>query len=111
MDNFNNRNLYPEDDWQNISTPILKEQNILNQESSEEVSVSNKKPSKHPVLTIQLILAICVLLFLFTLKFLGAPLFDTITSWYDNEISKSVIFNGDFENFDFSSVFATADES
>lgn len=112
MDNFDNRNIYPEDDWQSISTPIVKtevsDSEIINDES--EIITKTRKHSKHPVLTLQLTLALCVLLFLFVLKILGTPVYNSVMSWYESEISRSVIYNGDFENFDFSNLFATSDE-
>ncbi len=111
MDNFNERGFYPEEDWQSLSTPVVKED--TSDDNCDSVPAGPQKinkHSKHPVLTVQLTFAICVLLFLFVLKFMGAPVFDTIISWYKSEISESVIYNGDFESFDFSSLFSTADE-
>lgn len=114
MDNFNNRNFYPDDDWQNISQPIVKNEaadtdDLSLEEEREELKV--KKHSKHPVLTVQLTVSLCVLLFLFIIKFLGAPIFTAVMAWYENEISKSVIYDGDFESLDFSAFFATNDEN
>lgn len=112
MDNFNERQIYTEDDWQSLSTPIVKRAETATEDINPEPlnQYKVKQNSKHLVLTIQLTFAICVLLFLFVLKFLDTPLFDTIMSWYDTKSSESVIFNGDFESLDFSSLFATADE-
>lgn len=114
MDNFNDRDFYPEDDWQSLSSPVVKKEvtSVENYDSDTEPEVpqSPKRRSKHPVLTIQLTFAICVLLFLFVLKFMGTPAFDTVITWYKTEISKSVIFDGDFDSLDFSTLFATADE-
>lgn len=112
MDNFNNRNVYPDDDWQSISTPVVKTEYTQPEvDTLEEVAISkSKKHSKHPVLTIQLTLSLCVLLFVFIIKFLSTPLYDKVIAWYQSEISKSVVYNFDFENLDFSSVFSTPDE-
>lgn len=112
MDNYNNRNFYPDNDWQSISQPVVKTEvadTDLTQEEAQ-VEVKAKKHSKHPVLTIQLTVSLCVLLFLFIIKFLGTPLYTAVMTWYEKEISKSVIYNGDFESMDFSSLFATDDE-
>ncbi len=111
MDNFNNRNIYPDDDWQSLSTTIVKTENPDVNDDEPEVIEKPKKRSKHPVLTLQLTISLCALLFLFILKFLGTELYTAVINWYENEISKSVIYNGDFESFDFSSVFATGDEA
>lgn len=112
MENFNNRNLYPDDDWQSISQPVVKSEeedsNFTSQEPKTEPKP--KRHSKHPVLTFQLTVSLCVLLFLFIIKFLGTPLYTWVMTWYENEISKSVIYDGDFEGLDFSSLFATDDE-
>lgn len=113
MDNFNNRNFYPDDQWQNISEPVIKSEaadtDALPLEEPQE-EPKPKRHSKHPVLTFQLTVSLCVLLFLFIIKFLGTPLYSAVMSWYENEISKSVIYDGDFENLDFSALFATNDE-
>lgn len=113
MDNLNNNGFYSEDQWQNLSTPVVKTEYTEPEEDfSETGSVKKReKHSKHPVLTIQLTLSLCVLLFVFIVKFLSTPLYEGIMRWYDYEISKSVIYNFDFENLDFSSIFATPDES
>lgn len=113
MDNFNNRNFYPDDDWQSISQPIVKSDASEDDTPLEETNqeVKERQHSKHPVLTIQLTVSLCILLFLFIIKFLGTPVYSAIITWYEDEISKSVIYNGEVENFDFSSLLATSDES
>lgn len=113
MDNFNNNNYYPEDEWQRISTPMIKSTDDENHQFSDgDEAVSKvKKPNKHPVLSFQLIVVLVALLFIFAVKFLGLPLYSSVISWYNKEISKSVIYNGNFESFDFSSVFSTEDEA
>lgn len=110
MDNFNNNNIYPDDQWQSLSTPIVKTEAADAADEEPEVTVKPKKHSKHPVLTLQLTISLCALLFLFILKFLGTELYNSVINWYEKEISKSVIYNGDFESLDFSSLFSTADE-
>ncbi len=112
MDNFNNRNLYPEDEWQSLSVPVVKKEYSEPQEEVTDAVATPKreKHSKHPVLTIQLTLSLCVLLFIFIIKFLSTPFYDKVMDWYRTEISKSVVYNFDFESLDFSSVFATPDE-
>lgn len=113
MDNLNNRDFNFNDEWQSLSEPVIKTEHT--EPESVEISENNfserKKHSKHPVLTIQLTLSICALLFIFLIKFLSTPLYEKVMAWYDYEISKSVVYNFDFENLDFSSVFATPDES
>lgn len=111
MDNFNDRDFYAENDWQSISQPVVKAE--LKDAETEQINTSDKpkKQSKHPVLTLQLTLSLCLLLFLFIVKFLGPQLYTAVISWYEDEISKSVIYNGDFEGFDFSSLFSTDDEA
>ena len=112
MDNFNINDVYSENDWQDVSTPVIKEEAISeNSNENNLIKEKAKKHNKHPVLTLQLTVALCVLLFLFVLKFIGTPVFESIMSWYKTETSKSLIFNGDFESFDFSSLFATSDEA
>ena len=113
MDNFNDRNFYGDDDWQTTSTPVVKtfEDELPQEEDDVKNSPKVKRNSKHPVLTFQLTVAIIALLLVFGLKFLGMPLYETVVKWYEEEISKSVIYNGDFENFDFSLIFATEDEA
>lgn len=108
MDNFNNSNILDDDNWQSFQAPIVKSDETT---EAPQVEIKPKKQSKHPILTIQLIISLCALLFLFVIKFLGAPIYNTIMSWYESEISKSVIYNGNFESFDFSTLFSTADES
>ncbi len=113
MDNFNNKDFYNDEEWQSISTPVVKTEYTEPEEEAVELKPERKaqKHSKHPVLTIQLTLSLCVLLFIFLIKFLSAPLFEKVIEWYEYEISKSIIYNFDFENLDFSSVFSTPDES
>lgn len=113
MDNFNNKDIYSDNDWQNVSTPTVKPLKSDCEDDTEELLVkeSKNRRSKAPVLTFQLVVVMCVLLFLFILRFLNVPAFDRVMDWYKLEISKSVIFSGDFENFDFTSIFATSDEA
>lgn len=113
MDNFNNKEFYRDEQWQSVSTPVVKTEYTEPEEEVFEVPLSEKheKHSKHPVLTIQITLSICVLLFIFIVKFLSAPLYEKVIGWYQQEISKSVVYNFDFESLDFSSVFSTPDEN
>lgn len=73
-------------------------------------SVSYVKINKHPVLTFQLVIVMSVTLFMFIIKFCSADLFSVIINRYEAEISKSIIYNGDFDSLDFSGVFSTDDE-
>ena len=112
MYNINN-NFYRDDDWQSTSTPIVKtydDENFLTEDNGE-FGRKAKKHSKHPVLTFQLIVVLSLLLLFFVVKFFSESLYNTVISTYRKEISKSVIYNGDFESFDFSSIFATDDEA
>lgn len=115
MDNFNNGNMYPEmrQDWQSLSTPVIKTEpeSDFNDSLESNASPSEKRHSKHPVLTLQLILVLCVLLFLFALKFLSPPFFESVMTFYEAQISKSVLINGDFESLNYASLFASDDEA
>lgn len=113
MDNFINNNFPSEADWQSTSTPIVKtfDEDEFQSSDKDEVLLKAKKHSKHPVLTVQLTVVLVALLLIFAIKFLSEPLFSTVISWYKKEISKSVIYNGDFESLDFSEIFATKDEA
>ena len=109
MDNYNyNQN----DDWVSLSQPVVKtEQDTEAFENQEDnVAKYTKQKSKHPVLTFQLTVSLCILLFLFIVKFLSAPLYSAVIDWYESQLSQSVIYNGDFESSDFSALFATRDE-
>ena len=116
MDNFKNINTY-HSDWQSLSQAVEKHDSdyVADTEGvSEEFDLNNTerkaKGSKHPVLFIQLVLCLCVLLFFFLIKFLSEPLYTYVLSWYNSQLSSSVIYNGDFESFDYSAIFSTADE-
>lgn len=113
MDNFINSNFSSEADWQSTSTPIVKtfDGEEFQGSDEEKVLLKTKKRSKHPVLTVQLTVVLVGLLLIFALKFLSEPLYSTVISWYQKEISKSIIYNGNFESFDFSEIFATKDEA
>lgn len=112
MDNYSNKSFYSDEEWQSLSTPVVKKEYTepASEEFIEPKAKKPKKPSKHPVLTVQLTLSLCVLLFVFVLKILSAPFYDKVLTWYENEISNSITYNFDFESVDFSSVFATPDE-
>ena len=112
MDNFNNKDFYHNNEWQSISTPVVKTEYSEPEEEVAEDYLREKvaKQSKHPVLTIQLTLSLCVLLFIFLIKFLSVPLYEKVMWWYEQEISKSIVYNFDFESLDFSTIFATPDE-
>ena len=115
MDNFNKSNLYYEDEWQSTSIPIVKtvEDDHAHIQTEDDVKSPHqkKKHSKHPVLTFQLTVTLVALILVFGLKFLSKPLYEIVINWYQQEISESVIYNGDFESFDFSLIFATNDEA
>lgn len=113
MDNSYN-NLYSnETEWQSLSTPVMKkEETAENIEDSELIKAPReRRHSRFPVLSFQLTVSLCALLLLFGIKFAAEPLFEKVMTWYETEISKSVIFNGDFENLDFSALFSTHDEA
>jgi len=108
MDNFENLNSYPENNWQSLSEPIVK---LEEPQPDVQAVPKAKKLPRHPVLTIQLTLCLCALLFLFIVKFMAYPLYSKIITWYESQISRSVIYDGDFESFDFSTLFSTTDEA
>lgn len=113
MDN-SYENLYSQkEDWQSLSTPILKEETTDEKfDNPEEIRPEKeKRHSKFPVLTFQLTVSLLVLLLLFIIKFAYEPLFTKIITWYEAEISRSVIYNGDFESLDFSALISTPDEA
>lgn len=113
MDNSYNDLYSQKEDWQSLSTPILKEETPdENLGNPEEIRPEKeKRHSKFPVLTFQLTVSLLVLLLLFIIKFASEPLFTKIITWYEAEISRSVIYNGDFESLDFSALISTLDEA
>ena len=113
MDNFNNSDGFMDDNWQKISYERHKsdDESVLTDRYDDKVDVINSpKKSRSPVLSLQLILTLCLLLFLFVMKFLGLPLYDVVIAKYNSYMSESVIYDGDFNKFDFSFLNSTADE-
>lgn len=99
--------------WQNVSAPIVKfdSEQLESPKNLDSTPAKVKHPGKHPVLTFQLVVALCVLLLLFAIKFADNSLYSRIISLYQTKISESVIFNGDFESLDFSFLMSTDDEA
>lgn len=103
MDNYN-----PHDFYEDNNSALNSFDDNLSEAKPD--AADNKKINKHPVLTLQLLLVLCVTLFLFVVKFCSADLFSVIINRYESEVSKSLIYNGDFDSFDFSDIFSTDDE-
>lgn len=79
-------------------------------DNSQTIATQKKNVNKHPLLTIQLVVALCALLFLYILKFTGAPFFDYIIGIYQTAMNESVVFDSDTKELDYSWLFATDDE-
>lgn len=99
--------------WQSVSAPIVKfdSEQLEPPQNLDSASPKAKHQSKHSVLAFQLVVALCVLLLLFAIKFADNSLYNRLISLYQAKISESVIFNGDFESLDFSFLMSTDDEA
>ncbi len=100
-------NLRPDELFENDSFDISYPDDGLTERKSE--SAEYIKVNKHPVLTFQLVIVLCVTLFLFVVKFCSADLFSVIIKSYETEVSKSIIYDGD-SSFDLTGLFSTDDE-
>lgn len=113
MDNFNNSDGFLDNNWHELYYERHKpeDETELIGQHDDKIDVTDKiRKYKSPVLTFQLILALCLLLFLFVIKLLNLPLYDFVMSKYNVYMSESVIYDGNFKDFDFSFLSSTADE-
>ncbi|MGN0452757.1 MAG: hypothetical protein ACI4GZ_03035 [Ruminococcus sp.] len=117
MDNLNyTQNDFEElSEWTDLSQPVFKEDSGRDAEpeaeKTEEISEKNaKKRLRSPVLTVQLILCLLVLIFMFTAKTFFYDFYSEIKAQYDEYIYATIYSDQDFSGFDFSSLFETTSD-
>lgn len=113
MDNY--IDTYYEQEWNELTTPVIKNDNAdEDQLLSNDVSVNKatkKERISSPVLTLQLILCLSILTILFLFKTFAFDLYSVVKNWYDSEVQSTLYFSGDFSDLDYSSLFSsTLDE-
>lgn len=110
MDNYNNENF--RDDWTRVGTPVYKSF----KENTDDISdiLTNDTVSKDTkrkivlfgsVVSLQLIICLLVLIFSYICSAFFADKFKNIKEIYDDEIYASMLFDGNLEDVDYSSVF------
>lgn len=116
MDNFTN--IY-DDSWTELAKPVTKAELTEGDNESEKESQTEPKQGKGanknrhlttPIITIQLVLCLIVLTFLFLCKTFSIDLYREIKAFYDKEISANLISSGDFSSHDYSELFASSDD-
>lgn len=106
MENSSLQEPINDNQWQALSAPVFKE----TEETEKIESHEEKKRHRHPVLTFQIVAVLCVLLFLFTLKFLSIDVFDIVMNKYSELMSESLIYSGNSDNRNLVLSTATTDE-
>ncbi len=100
-------NLRPDEIFEDENSFVNSFDDTIPEQKRDNEKITRK--TKYPVLTFQLVVVLCITLFLFIVKFCSADLFSVIMDRYEKEISKSVIYDGD-DTRDISGFFSTDDE-
>ncbi len=111
MDNY--IDAYDEKEWSLLTPPVMKDEASADTQSSySEIKENTKKKNRvsSPVLTIQLVICLLLLIFLFLAKTFAVDTFDKIKLWYDTELSASLFFSGDFSELDYSQILGSTED-
>lgn len=116
MDNLNYAKDFKDEQWISLSEPVMAEPVSLdNLEIPEDIEPDKSEPKKKksikaPIVTIQLIVFLAVLLFLFLSKTFLPDIFDTFKATYDREIKSTMFSNGDFKSNSYLSFFTSSSD-
>ena len=112
MDNLNPIMIRDADEWTCLENPVFKQDlaecSSAAEGKSDSLSVNKKKPIKitSPVLTFQLVIVLLILITSFLSKTFFFEKYHLIKECYDEEITASMIFDGEFGSLDYSEFFS-----
>ena len=101
-----------QDDWVNLSEPAAFEA-VETESVKESVLQPEKKTHRAviaPVLTFQLVVTILILISIFLIKFFLPEFYFKVQKCFDTEMSRSMITDGDFSDFDYQQFFSSSND-
>lgn len=111
-ENFSNEITY-EDGWKNVSEPEYS-YSVKNDDTEPQKENPQLKPKKthnsQVLITAQLVICIVIVIVALIIKTIGGDIYSFASEWYYSELNKSIIAEGNAQDYKLSEIFGTATE-